>query len=237
MLGFVVRNCRLAVLVVVLCSGMSAAAVAQSVVRAAEVPVLTEGPTVARDGTVYFTEMRSERILRLGTDGEVSVYREQSFAANGLVIDLEGRLIACEGGADGQPARITRTDLSSGVVEVLADNYQGTPFSRPNDVTIDGRGRLYFTDPAASAVYRVDAPGQVTRVLASPDIERPNGLQISPDDATLYIIESGAAPVGPRMVRAFDLQLDGSATSGRVLFNFPGRSADGMRAIFMSPPG
>jgi gluconolactonase len=203
-------------------------AAAQTVERAAEVPALTEGPTVDRDGNVYFTELRAQRIYRLGTDGELSVYREHSHAANGLVIDPQGRLIACEGTADGQPPRITRTDLRTGAIEVLVDNYQGMPFKGPNDVTIDTKGRLYFTDTAGAAVYRIDAPGQIARVLAMPDVERPNGLQISPDDKTLYIIESGPAPAGPRMIRAFDLQPDGTARSGRVLFDFPGRSADGM---------
>jgi len=203
-------------------------AVAQGVARAAEVPALTEGPTVDADGNVYFTELRAERIYRLGTDGQVTVFREQSHGANGLVIDPQGRLIACEGASDGQSPRITRTDLRTGAIEVLADGYQGAPFRGTNDVTIDDRGRIYFTDPAGGSVYRIDAPGQVARVLGTPDIARPNGLQIAPGDATLYVIESGNAPDGARMIRAFDLAPDGTASNGRVLFDFPGRSADGM---------
>lgn len=210
------------------CLTLALPAVAQTVERAAEVPALTEGPTVDREGNVYFTELRSQRIFKLGTDGELTVYRENSHAANGLVIDPQGRLIACEGAADGQPPRVTRTDMRTGAVEVLVDTYQGMPLRGTNDVTIDSRGRIYFTDPPGSAVYRIDAPGQVARVLSAPDIERPNGIQISPDDKTLYVIESGAAPLGPRMIRAFDLQADGTARNGRVHFDFPGRSADGM---------
>ena len=60
----------------------------------------------------------------------------------------------------------------------------------PNDVTIDGKGRLYFTDLAGAAVYRIDAPGKVARILAAPDIQRPNGIQVSPDDTTLYLDRS-----------------------------------------------
>ena len=217
-----------AVTAAVLCVGLSISADAQSVVRAAEVPALTEGPTVDRDGNLYFTELREQRIYKLGTDGELTVYREESHSANGLVIDPQGRLIACEGAADGQSPRITRTDLATGAIEVLADGYQGAPFNGTNDVTVDGMGRVYFTDPAGSAVYRIDTPGQVARVLSAPDIVRPNGLQIAPDDRTLYIIESGAAPDGPRMIRAFDLAPDGTASNGRLLFDFSGRSADGM---------
>jgi gluconolactonase len=194
------------VIAVCLCFGMSLPVAAQTVDRAAEVPALTEGPTVDQDGTLYFTELRSERIFKLSTDGELT----------------------CEGGGDGIPARITRTNLRSGAIDVLADNYQGVPFNGTNDVTIDGQGRVYFTDPGAGAVYRIDQSGEVTRVLTAPDISRPNGLQISPDDATLYIIEAGAVPDGDRMIRSFDLDGEGTASNGRVLFDFPGRSADGM---------
>lgn len=206
----------------------STVATAQTLTRAAEVPALTEGPTVDRQGNVYFTEMRSERIFKLDTKGELTVFREKSHAANGMVIDAQGRLIVCEGASGTEPPRITRTDLATGAVEVLADSFQGMPFKGTNDVTLDGRGRIYFTDPAGSSVYRIDAPGQVARVVGAPAIERPNGLQIAPDDRTLYVIESGNAPTGPRMVRAFELQADGTARNGRVHFDFPGRSADGM---------
>jgi gluconolactonase len=216
-------------LIAALCCACAAVpGLAQEVSRAAEVPVLTEGPTVDREGNVYFTEMRAQRIYKLAPDGELMIFRERSHNANGLVIDPQGRLIACEGPVDGEPARVTRTDLATGAIEVLADSFNGTPFRGTNDVTIDGRGRIYFTDPAGGAVYRIDGPRQVARVVAAPDIVRPNGLQIAPDDRTLYIIESGAAPAGARMIRAFDLAADGSAGNGRVLFDFPGRSGDGM---------
>lgn len=201
---------------------------AQTVERAAEVPALTEGPTVDRAGNVYFSELRSQRIYKLGTDGELSVFREHSHASNGLVIDPQGRLVACEDSADGQQPRITRTDLASGAIEVLTDNYHGVPYRAPNDVTFDSKGRLYFTDTPAGAVYRIDAPGQVVRILSAPQVRVPNGIMISADDKTLYIIESGAPPNGPRMIRAFDLRPDGSARNGRIFYDFPGRSADGM---------
>ena len=99
--------------------------------------------------------------MKLGTDGVLSTYRENSNVANGLLIDPDGRLIACEGqrfepsGAAIQGiSRVTRTDLDTGEIEILADNYKGTPLVGPNDVTIDTQGRLYFTDLAGGAVYR-----------------------------------------------------------------------------------
>jgi gluconolactonase len=196
----------------------------------------TEGPTVDRDGNVYFTEMVFQRIMKLTPAGVLSTFREHSNGANGLLIDPEGRLIACEGAESQRTGamlkfkpQVTRTDLRTGKVEVLAENYQGKPFVAPNDVTIDGKGRLYFTDLVGVAVYRIDAPGKVTRILAAPDIQRPNGLQISPDDKTLYLIEANGAQGGARMIRAFDLSPEGNVSNMRVHYNFyPGRSADGM---------
>jgi gluconolactonase len=196
----------------------------------------TEGPAVDREGNVYFTEMVSLRIMKLSPNGVLSTFRENSNNANGLLIDPQFRLIACEG-ADSQRTgvpvkfkpQVTRTDLRTGKMEVLADQYQGKPFVGPNDVTIDGKGRLYFTDLTGGAVYRIDAPGQLTRILVTPDIQRPNGIQISPDDRTLYLIESNNTQGGARMVRAYDLRPEGTVANMRVHYNFyPGRSGDGM---------
>ena len=200
---------------------------------------MLEGPTVDRDGNVYFTDILMQRIMRLGRDGKFSVFREKSNVANGLVIDPQGRLIAAEGSrsptaermgiATGGVPRVTRTDLKTGRMEILADTYQGKPLSGPNDVTIDGMGRVYVTDSDGGAVYRIDGPRKIARVLAAPDIQRPNGIQISPDDKTLYLVEANGAQGGARMIRAYDLLPDGSVRNMRVLYNFyPGRSADGM---------
>jgi gluconolactonase len=196
----------------------------------------TEGPTVDRDGNVYFTDMVAQRIMKLSPKGVQTTFREQSNNANGLLIDPQGRLIACEGADSDRTGelrkfvpRVTRTDLRTGAIEVLADNYQGKPFVGPNDVTIDGKGRLYFTDLPGGAVYRVDGPGQLARILSTPDVQRPNGIQISPDDTQLYLIEANQAAGGARMIRAYDLRSDGTVGAMRVHYNFyPGRSADGM---------
>jgi gluconolactonase len=196
----------------------------------------TEGPVVDRDGNVYFTELVFQRIMKLTPKGVLTVFRERSNNANGMLIDPEGRLIACEG-AESQrmgvlqtfKAQVTRTDLKTGKIEVLADNYEGKPFVGPNDVTIDSKGRLYFTDLTGGAVYRLDGPGKIVRILSTPEIQRPNGIQISPDDSTLYLIEANGAQGGARMIRAYDLRPDGTVTNMRVHYNFsPGRSADGM---------
>jgi gluconolactonase len=196
----------------------------------------TEGPTVDRAGNVYFTEIINQRIMKLGADGVLSTYREKSNAANGLLLDPQGRLIACEGGLFERPGvkvqgtpRVTRTDMTTGKIDVLAAAYDGKPFQGPNDITIDSKGRLYFTDLAGAAVYRIDTSGAVARILAAPDVQRPNGIQVSPDDTKLYLIEANQAQGGARLIRAYDLQPDGTVRNMRVHYDFsPGRSADGM---------
>ncbi|MDP9324540.1 MAG: SMP-30/gluconolactonase/LRE family protein [Acidobacteriota bacterium] len=225
----------LAKTIVVACLTLPCSTAAQQPGIAAAV-AFTEGPAVDREGNVYFTDIINQRIMKLGLDGLLSTFRENSNVANGLLIDPQGRLIACEGAEFERPGvklkgkpRVTRTDLKTGRIEVLADNYEGQPLQGPNDVTIDGRGRLYFTDMAGVAVYRIDAPGKLARILAAPEIQRPNGIQISPDDRKLYLIEANQAQGGARMIRAYDLQPDGTVGNMRVHYNFyPGRSADGM---------
>lgn len=199
---------------------------AQTEVVPAATIAFTEGPAADAAGNIYFTDISavSRRILVLSPSGRLSTFRENSNGANGLVFDQRGRLIACETG------RVTRTDIGTGKIEVLADNYEGQPLGAPNDVTIDAQGRLYFTDQGPGmGVYRIDPDGRISRILAPPDIEKPNGIMISPDDKTLYLVESNQAERGARMIRAYDLAADGAVSRMRVFHNFyPGRSADGL---------
>ncbi len=210
------------------------AAAAQPQPEVAAIVAFTEGPTADAEGNVYFTETTFNRIMKLAKAGGVSVFRENSNAANGLLFDGKGSLIACEGGDKkaGGRARVSRINIASGRTEVLASEYQGKPLNQPNDVTMDAKGRIYFTDfpgPNPVGVYRIDTNGRVTRILAPPQIEKPNGIMISPDDRTLYLVEANTAEGGARMIRAYDLHSDGSVGRMRVFHNFyPGRSADGM---------
>jgi gluconolactonase len=217
--------------------------VPQTEATMATITAFTEGPTVDAENNVYFTEVINQRILKMAPTGELTIFREQSNTANGLLFDSQWRLIACEGATikgnrplgfspfagTGMKPRVTRTDLKTGKVEVLAEGFEGKPFVGPNDVTMDNQGRHYFTDLPGGAVYRIDTDGKLSRILNTPDVQRPNGIQISPDDKTLYLVEANQAEGGARMLRAYDLQADGSVTNMRVFHTFsPGRSADGM---------
>ncbi len=208
-------------------------------VEVAATIAFTEGPTVDADGNVFFTDLRSSRIMRLSTEGQVTTFREPSNGANGLIFDSQWRLLACEGGDDGELPRVTRTDMETGEIEVVADHYEGKQLHRPNDLTIDAQGRIYFTDrpgpnptpeqTGVHGVYRVDPNGAIDRILTEPEIERPNGIVISPDDRTLYLIEASQVEGGARMIRAYELSDYGTVSNMRLFYNFyPGRSGDGM---------
>ncbi len=233
----------LAVLFVV-CS----AAVAQDI-QVATTLAFAEGPTADADGNVYFTDQTNNRIMRLAVDGKLSTFRQPANYANGMVFDPQWRLLVCESGdpVSGTLPRVTRTDLKTGQVEVLADGYEGKRFIAPNDITFDGKGRIYFSDkplvpgitpspiPGASegvskgGVYRIDTDGKLTRILSPPEIEMPNGVMVAPDDKTFYLIESNPIEKGARVIRAYDLQPDGSVRNMRIFHTFyPGRSGDGM---------
>lgn len=172
----------------------------------------SEGPVWNhRTGELYFTG--KGRIFRMDAKGVTHVYRENSGAANGLLIDREGRLIACEAAN----RRVTRTELD-GTITVLASEFEGQPFNSPNDLTIDSKGRIYFSDPRygdrssmrmkAESVYRIDAPGKVARILT---LDRPNGLLVTPDNRHLFVADNNNnTPGGARKLWRFDLTPEGT---------------------------
>jgi len=199
--------------------------------------IFTEGPAVDAEGNVFFTNL-GEILKWEPATKRLSVFRKPSNGANGLAFDRSGRLLACEA-ADGADGRVTRTDMKSGAVTVLCDRFNGFPLGAPNDVCVDAGGRIFFTSRLANtnpatgnvnSVYRIDPDGKVARVLAAPAIDMPNGLAVSPDNRTFYLIDADGRANRARNIRAYDLKPDGSLANPRVLHNFyPGRSGDGMR--------
>ena len=98
---------------------------------------------------VYFSDIINNRIMKLAADGTLSVFREPSYRTNGQTFDQQGRLYHCEGAefGPGGGRRVTRTNLVTGQYEVLTDQYDGVRYNSPNDICVDGQGRIYFTDP------------------------------------------------------------------------------------------
>lgn len=209
--------------------------------EAAQATPFTEGPAY-RDGHLYFTDTSNSRILRVRVDRQAAlplpleIFREPTGRANGLEFDAAGRLLACEGSGTGGGRRVTRTE-SSGALTVLAEKYEGKRLNSPNDLTVDAKGRIFFTDPRygnrdgleldKESVYRIDPSGKLVRVIA--DVERPNGIAVSPDQKTLYVVDNNPNQGGARKVYAYALRPDGSVGARRLLHDFgTGRGGDGM---------
>src|ERR1700751_1559711 len=108
--------------------------------------VFTEGPVGPPDGGRYFSDIRPNRIYRLDTNGEISLVREQTNGANGLAVTREGDLLAAEG--DGK--RISKPSRD-GTVTTVIEGSEGKPFLAPNDLILDAKGGIYFTDPGPPA--------------------------------------------------------------------------------------
>ncbi|MBK8090996.1 MAG: SMP-30/gluconolactonase/LRE family protein [Verrucomicrobiaceae bacterium] len=134
----------------------------------------TEGPAW-KDGSLYFTD--GQHINRMGPDGKTSVFRHN--ASNGLLFDREGRLVACET----KTRRVTRTE-KDGSITVLADRYRKGRFNSPNDLCMDSKGRIYFTDPRYGS-------------RAGMEIKHENiGIFTHPLAVTLQCVDSCPVPIG-----------------------------------------
>lgn len=175
----------------------------------------TEGPVWHPDGYLLFSDIPANRIYRWEPGKGLTVLREPSGNSNGLTLDREGRLIACEHGN----RRVSRTEADGRVVS-LAERYQGKRLNSPNDVVVRSDGSIYFTDPPYGVqpeqreldfqgVYRLAPDGTLTLLVG--DFERPNGLCFSPDEKVLYIADTAR-----RHVRAFEVLPDGSLGKGRI---------------------
>ena len=193
-----------------------------------------EGPAADADGNVYFSDCPNNRILlyRPAT-GETTVWQEPSDRANGMNFDHQGRLVVCCDGKDGG-ARAVRRYEADGSITTLASHYNGKLLNAPNDLCFDNAGRIYFTDPRygythdleqeCMAVYRIEQDGSLTRVID--DAQMPNGILITPDNKTIYLVDHNPKPGGARTLLAYDLNSHGHGQRRGVLHDFGG--GDGM---------
>ena len=194
-----------------------------------------EGPAADAEGAIYFTEITGNRILKYLPDGSFTEFRKPSRRANGLAFDAQGKLLACEGGG----RQVTRTDLSSGDLEVLAGEFEGARLNSPNDIVVAKNGRIYFTDPRygdqsgreleTEDVYMIDNDGSLVRVATKPEIAKPNGIALSPDQKTLYVADTQPGPPRQARVMAFSVNADGTLSEPRSIYSFgQDRGIDGM---------
>jgi sugar lactone lactonase YvrE len=207
----------------------------------------TEGPVWHPDGYLFFSDIPANTIYQW-TPGspQATVYREPSHHSNGLTLDRQNRLLACE-----HDRRVSRTE-PDGTVIPIAERYQGNRLNSPNDIVVKSDGSIYFTDPPYglpkqsegkeldfNGVFRLATDGTLT--LLDDTFVRPNGLAFSPDEKTLYVDDSAEMHV-----RAFDVLPDGTLANGRLFADLrdPGQDGvpDGMKVdlagnIFCTGPG
>ena len=225
--------------------------------------VLTEGVAVAPDGMVYFSDITFSHVgkdkrgfLEAGhmwkfdpKTMKTTIFRSPSGMSNGIKFDAEGNMLVAEG-ADHGGRRVIKTDMKTGKSTILAHSFEGRRFNAPNDITIDEKGRIYFSDPRylghepieqpVQAVYRIDPDGSIHRIIT--DAGKPNGVCVSPDQKTLYVVsnDNGTfgiermpkdAPVrkGLMALLAYDLAPDGTAKFRKVLVDYaPQDGPDGL---------
>ena len=199
---------------------------------------LTEGPAVAPDGNIYFSDIPVGKdkglIMRFDPKTrKTTVFAKDSGKSNGLIFDSDGHLLACEG-ADYGGRRLTRWNVKSGERETLAEDYRGKRFNALNDLCLDARGRVYFTDPRYlgdeprelehRAVYRLNPNGRVIEITH--DVVKPNGIALSPDGKTLYVADHDNGtdkidatkpppPQGVMKIYAFPLGKNGKVSGER----------------------
>jgi gluconolactonase len=192
----------------------------------------TEGPAWSPQGFLVFSDIPNDRIVKVLADGTASDFLKPSGKANGLMFDRAGRLYACQGGE----RRVVRLDIGPGgelKTTVLAESFEGKKLNSPNDLAVDAGGGVYFTDPRYGDTKDMEQPvmgvyyaagGEVRRVID--DLQRPNGILVSPDGKRLYVAEPNrrqvlgydiAAPgrlSGKIVVYTGDAELDGGGPDG-----------------------
>jgi len=188
----------------------------------------TEGPIGYTDGSLLFTETNDNRITKIAPDGTVSTFLENSNGANGLALTPTGELIAAQT-LNTQVGVIYPEDKK----KILAQNFEGTSFQRPNDLVLHKSGNIYFTDsgtratkevpnppPSHPGLFLITASGELKR-LAN-DIKRPNGVQLNKAETILYVADT----LGEHVL-AYDIAADGTVSNKRNCAKLDGWKKEG----------
>jgi gluconolactonase len=211
--------------------------------------VWSEGPVwIKEGGYLLFSDVPQNTIFKWSEKEGLSEFLKPSGytgrgtygdepGSNGLTIDHQGRLVACEHG----DRRVSAMPLSGGGKITLADHYQGKRFNSPNDVVQHANGSYYFTDPpyglpkkdkdptreiAEFGVYRIARDGQVTQLITN--LTRPNGLAFSPDGKTLYVAQSDPDRA---IWMAYPVRADENLGAGRLVYDATPLSKKGMPGL------
>jgi sugar lactone lactonase YvrE len=175
--------------------------------------IFTEGPVGTPEGGLYFSDIRANRTYYLDPTGKINLVREPTNGANGLALTHDGELLAAEG--DGK--RISKRSRD-GTLTTVTGGIEGKPLLAPNDLIVDAKGGIYFTDPGprpvvpGRTVYVYYLPAVAKQPIVIDDqIARPNGLTLTRDGKTLIVNDT----LGP-IVFAYDVQPDGTVKNKRT---------------------
>ena len=188
----------------------------------------TEGPAVDKKGNVYFTDQPNDKIWKWATDGSLSVFMDKAGRSNGLYFDRKGNLLAC---ADEKDELWSISPEKK--ITVLVKNFKGHRLNGPNDLWVDAKGGIYFTDPYyqrpywdrttsdmnGEKVYYLPA-GKKEAVIADSNLVRPNGIVGTPDGKYLYV-----ADIKDSKIYRYETNKDGSLKDRRL---FVSQAADGI---------
>jgi gluconolactonase len=181
----------------------------------------TEGPIAAPDSSFLFTETRANRITKIATDNSISTFLENSNGSNGLAFNDKGELITVQ--VNNNQVGII---YPKGKEKVFVKDYEGQPFQRTNDLVLAKNGGIYFTDSGPSAdvkaeprtgVYYISPEGKTKRVVDINKIARPNGIQLSRDEKTLYVANTNG-----EYVLSYPIKSDGTLGEGKNFAKIPG---------------
>lgn len=189
----------------------------------------TEGPAVAANGDVYFTDQPNDRIIKWSAqDNAVSVFLEPSGRSNGLYFDHNGNLLAC---AD-EKNQLWQISPDKKVT-VLIDDFKGKKLNGPNDLWVDPKGGIYFTDPYYQRSYWTRKEGELEKqqvyylhpnkkdiTVVADDLVQPNGLIGNKDGTLLYV-----ADIGDKKTYSYTIGANGSLANKTL---FTGMGSDGM---------
>jgi gluconolactonase len=188
----------------------------------------TDGPAWSKDGYLIFSDTPSDRLLKWVPGRAPEVFRQDAHGPAGNAFDTQGRLYTCET----RTRRVTRTG-KDGVIETLAERWEGKRLNAPNDIAVTRNDHVYFTDPAFGyqqdhreldfyGVYHIPPKGAL-KLVAKPD-GRPNGIALSPNGRLLYVVNSDR-----RSILAYDLDRAGDASGERVFISGIDGVPDGIR--------
>lgn len=202
----------------------------------------TEGPAADKKGNVFFTDQPNDHIWKYSIDGELSLFMDKTGRSNGMYFDKNGNLMTA---ADEKNEIWSITPDKK--ITVVLDSYEGKLFNGPNDLWIDSKGGIYFTDPYYQRPYwerkKTELDGQHVYYLpkgatqpfiVDHDIVKPNGIVGSADGRILYV-----ADIAGKKTYKYEINQDGSLSNRQLFANMgsDGMTIDNRGNLYLSGNG